>query len=395
MTDQWDDFLSSVKPGDSVDKIIGMIYGHALGDAVGLVTEFKFKRDRVKVEFPYTTPIRDFPLCDWTDDTDHLILVMRSLVENEFRLEPKDIAAKLKEWVSTGFKELGDTRGIGLGGTMSMVISHPKFLEDPLISSSTIWHNSGKKLAANGSLMRTSIIGAIPNPELCESFATQLSMITHVDPRCVTSCVLQSLVIGGLIHGNLTAAEDVDQLLTDAVSSARRYITVDSEPAIFEEMRHQPTPKAYHDPTFKSRDEELSYWVELAYTKSISELHLDDMVKFGYVFKCLGCSIYALQVIRTAVKHSLKPSFKKFVVRIAEECGDADTNAAVAGATLGAYLGYSQLPTDWIKALPNREWLNEHIMQFITSCKKKFTRPEEPVVALELPEPLVEDPFVL
>lgn len=57
--------------------------------------------------------------------------------------------------------------------------------------------------------------------------------------------------------------------------------------------------------------------------------------------------------------------FKKFIILLASEAGDADTNSAVAGATMCAYLGYSALPRDWIEALPNRAWLNNIIMDYI------------------------------
>lgn len=360
----WDKIIKTVQPGSSIDKIIGTIYGHALGDAIGLITEFKFKRDKPKIEFPYKEPIRGFPVCDWTDDTDHLILVMLSMIENEFKFNSLDIAKKLKDWVGTGFKELGDTVGQGLGGTMNMVLTHPKFLENPAQAANEIWYNSGKKLASNGSLMRTSIIGALPHPVMIEKWAAMLSSITHADPRCITSCVIQSLIVGNLIYRGAKLPSHVDIILMESVKIACKYITEDNT-VVFEEMRHQPTPKAYLDTNFKNREDELSYWVQTAYTKNIGDLNLDEMVKIGYVFKCLACSIYTLQVIKMALTESKVPSFKKVIIKIASECGDADTNCAVAGATLGAYLGYSKLPQEWINALPNKDWLNNIIATFI------------------------------
>src|SRR6202012_1654664 len=152
----------SQSDGSIVDKIKGMIFGHALGDAVGLITEFKFKCDRIDITFPYKEQIRRFPICDWTDDTDHLVLVIMSLIENDMNLNECDIAKKIYNWSKDGFPELGDTVGEGLGGSINMVINHDTFLTDPVQASRMIWHNSGKKLAANGSMMRTSIIGTYP-----------------------------------------------------------------------------------------------------------------------------------------------------------------------------------------------------------------------------------------
>lgn len=355
----------SLEPGSLADKIFGVVYGHALGDAVGLITEFKFKRDKPTINFPYEEPVRDFPVCDWTDDTDHLILVMQSMIDNQFRLNNTDIAERLKNWVSTGFKELGDTVGLGLGGTMNMVINHAKFLENPNEAAAEIWNNSGKKLASNGSLMRTSIVGTMPNFNAVEFWAAELSKITHTDPRCVSACVLQSSLVHGIVYRTVTTPENIDALLQASVNAARKYITAEAEPVIF------------GDPTFKTRDEELSHWMQLAYTKCIGDLRLDDMVKIGYVFKCLGCSIYALQVIKYALKNNRTPSFRKFILKLASECGDADTNCAVAGAVMGSYLGYSNLPQDWINALPNRGWLNNIVVNYINALTRGTPIPQK------------------
>jgi hypothetical protein len=90
---------------------------------------------------------------------------------------------------------------------------------------------------------------------------------------------LQSLIVGNVIHREFTKPEDIDKMLTDCVKTVRTYID--------EKLQ-------VYDKKFKSLDEELSYWVETAYTKNISELHLDDMLKLDYTFKCLSCGIYAL-----------------------------------------------------------------------------------------------------
>lgn len=40
---------------------------------------------------------------------------------------------------------------------------------------------------------------------------------------------------------------------------------------------------------------------------------------------------------------------------------DADTNAAVAGALLGARIGYNKLPKEWIEGIKYKKFLNERI----------------------------------
>jgi ADP-ribosylglycohydrolase len=50
-----------------------------------------------------------------------------------------------------------------------------------------------------------------------------------------------------------------------------------------------------------------------------------------------------------AVTHA--SSFAEGVQRIVHEGGDADTNAAVAGALLGARYGFSVIPSEWVTGL--------------------------------------------
>lgn len=81
-------------------------------------------------------------------------------------------------------------------------------------------------------------------------------------------------------------------------------------------------------------------------------------------------------------KHSSQP-FMETIGAVTREGGDADTydlkyscpfttktqpkirNAAVAGALLGAYQGYSSLPCDWIMHMPHQEWLHERVDMFL------------------------------
>lgn len=358
--------LMDVEPGSYLDRLLGMIYGHALGDAVGLQSEFKSADEDVKIEFPYANAIRDYPKCDWTDDTDHLILAMQSLTENNMKFSPIDFARRLAFWSDNGFPELGDTIGLGLGGTTEMVIKHKKFLTEPMTAAEEIWINAGRRIAPNGSLMRTSIIGAL-SPHDVENTAVALCKVTHPDPRCIAACVFQSLAIYKLLNGH---AADIDTLITECAHESQKYVHgTDAKAPPEIERRIRGVPRQFTDARFSDHEQEFLHYVDLAYSSGLDALELDDSVRLGYVFKCLGCSIYALQMIHLAKKYNKTPSFKKFIAQLALEAGDADTNCAVAGATLGAYLGYSKLPPDWIAALPNRKWLNVIIAKFVAASQ--------------------------
>jgi len=372
-------FLKSIQPGSPIDKIVGMLYGQALGDAVGLRTEFQFKEDEPDVTFPYTEQVRGFPVCDWTDDTDHMIICAQSMTACKFKFTPTDIAQRLKTWVKTGFAELGDTAGLGCGGTMNLVINHEEFLTNPANAAGDVWVRSGKKLAANGSLMRNCVTGVFQASSECEKWASDMSLISHADSRCVSSCVLHSLLLQGLIYAPIRTHEHIDQLLEHAIAIAKKYIDKETIPVNHEEMRGSKSP------VFKTREDEMSHWVRMAYTGRIEELRLDDIGKIGYVFKCLACAIYVLQVIKMALKTRHVPSFKKVMYKISAECGDADTNCAVAGSVLGAYLGYTRLPQDWITAMPHHQWLGDIAVKFIHTLVDRENPANDSSVPADVP----------
>ncbi|KAK6175936.1 hypothetical protein SNE40_014310 [Patella caerulea] len=75
---------------------------------------------------------RKWELNDWTEESDHMILLLQSLVENNGEIVPIDFAKRLMDWTEHGFPELGDERGIGLCHVCKNVISHPQFSEEPL-----------------------------------------------------------------------------------------------------------------------------------------------------------------------------------------------------------------------------------------------------------------------
>jgi ADP-ribosylglycohydrolase len=80
------------------------------------------------------------------------------------------------------------------------------------------------------------------------------------------------------------------------------------------------------------------------YAESLEHLKLDEPNRIGYVYKCLGSAIVSLRMAMRALACrddpiSAETVFEELIVNLIMEGGDADTNAAVAGAVLGAYLG--------------------------------------------------------
>jgi ADP-ribosylglycohydrolase len=137
------------------NKLRGCIVGGALGDAIGLFTEFlsaQQSRDqygpnpRFKLRPPappgFQTMFMDrhravFEEAGWTDDTDQSLLILMSFLHNGGNgkgIDTLDFAKRLKHWVQFGFRPL-DRMPLGLGRTVRSVVSDSKFLDDPLAKS--------------------------------------------------------------------------------------------------------------------------------------------------------------------------------------------------------------------------------------------------------------------
>ena len=89
---------------------------------------------------------------------------------------------------------------------------------------------------------------------------------------------------------------------------------------------------------------------------ALRALELDDGPSIGYTYKCLGAGLWAL---RSA------SDFKTTIRAVISEGGDADTNAAVAGALLGCRIGFSALPGEWVAQLEHRSWLEAHTQKML------------------------------
>jgi ADP-ribosylglycohydrolase len=349
------------------DKVIGTIFGSALGDAIGLYTEFLSKELAFKayptMKFSLvepTTPFRKdghrnkFSLRSWTDDTDHALLLLLAYLHrnNKESPSPTDFASRLQIWVKQGLRCL-DTLPLGLGATVGSVVLDKTFLDNPQASAYKRWAASGFHNAANGSLMRTHPIALMTlDKPLSDTFTitAELSLVTHPDPRCVVSCCISVGLIRGLILGNITQEQDIDKLIN---------VTLEWYEA-WREEKLKTLPEDDHrreDPRLDLQELEKHIKME-----SLSDLQLDDSQKMGYVLKALGTGILLLrQAMRKVAANSGLDielhSFEELITSLIMEGGDADTNACVAGALLGAYLGYKALPLHWRDGLKYGPWL--------------------------------------
>ena len=145
-----------------IDKIKGIIYGQAIGDALGLGTEGMTDED---MAWKYPNGIRHYSeifqdrhrkrwkIGDWTDDTDMMLCIANAVIKDR-GVNLTSIAKKFKEWA--------DGEPMGIGENTYKVLMIGDYVEKPLEVSKKVWEMSNRQAAANGGLMRTSIVGLFP-----------------------------------------------------------------------------------------------------------------------------------------------------------------------------------------------------------------------------------------
>ena len=87
---------------------------------------------------------------DWTDDTDMMLCILDSFVACQ-KVDILDIARRFKEWMMNG--------GMGIGRHTYNVMALGDYTSNPQKAAEIIWKMGKKKAAANGAVMRTSVVG--------------------------------------------------------------------------------------------------------------------------------------------------------------------------------------------------------------------------------------------
>lgn len=294
------------------DKFKGTLFGQAIGDALGLGTEFMTKAE-VKRYYPdgladYSQIVQDCHRArwrkgDWTDDTDMTMCIVQAIIDDR-ELRPLSVARNFKQW----FRHVP----MGIGRHTCNVLSIGDYTEKPEMVAEKVWEMSRKRSAANGGVMRTSVIGLLG--ENVEKYAAEICRLTHADPRCVGSCAIVSLMVHSLVY------KDEILPIETLVKIGNRY------------------------------DKRIEPYLRMSWENSLDALVLDDESTMGYTLKTMSAGLWSLYHCS---------SFEDGLLAVANAGGDADTNGAVAGSLLGARFGYENIPERFIKGLARGNVLEE------------------------------------
>ena len=343
---------------------VGALLGMAVGDALGTTYEFE------GIEQPDYPTLATGPATDVvgggpfglepgqiTDDTQMAICIARSLAAKR-DLDVLDIATRYVAWFQHAF-DVGNQTGAALRAIENG--------ESVSTAGRKVWHASGRRAAGNGSLMRTAPIGVWFSHAHAKTRWAHLveasiadSLITHADPRCAIACAaFNAALSAGIVANESQKHPDMPRLTAAEIAAAQLDHAKRGIPIAAERLR-----EAYED----NRDdvalvdaavEDLQRDLELAASDNprIYRVDLDMRKMAGFV----------RVAFRLAFWHLMNtPSWRAAIVDVASRGADSDTNAAIAGALLGARDGVRAIPRDWIDRVLGAkqpgpdEWADAH-----------------------------------
>jgi ADP-ribosylglycohydrolase len=287
---------------DLEERVVGSCLGLALGDALGAPFEFLRGRNVPDPLPALERPWLDQPPGSTTDDTALARNLMRSLAERG-GLDLADVTARHVAWYRSEPPDVGTITG--------RVLRRVANGEDATAAARAVWEERGPEVSAgNGSVMYCAPLGlAYANrPNELAALAPALSGLTHFDERCKTAVLAITLTSAALVRG--ADAHDAARMAADAVLE-------------------------------REGGEELEFLVDAAGSKR--QIDGPDQ---GFVLFTAAIALQAL------LREGDAETELRRVVSLG---GDTDTNAAVAGALLGARDGVDGLPKRWLQRLRDRD----------------------------------------
>jgi ADP-ribosylglycohydrolase len=298
----------------------GALLGLAVGDALGTTLEF----ERPVMQMPWRLldgPHRDItgggPFSvepgQTTDDT-QMATCLASSIAVHGRFVREDVVRAYREWELHAF-DIGNLTAAALERS-----------GDDGHGGRRAWEASGCRSAGNGSLMRTAPIGAL----LCNDVAARReaslaeSAITHFDPRCQLACAAFNAAIARAV-----ASADAPGCAFSVHSAAGLELRAAAE-------------------LLRERHPELVAEIDGAEEALAEDLYLatlDDPALWEMLHEAQGFVRVSFRLAFWYLLHA--PSFEAALVDVVNRGGDADTNAAITGALLGAYHGADAIPERW------------------------------------------------
>jgi ADP-ribosylglycohydrolase len=315
-------------------RVLGCLLGGATGDAVGTTNEFATLRGLpdypVLVSGPQTDLLGGGPFRlapgEVTDDTQMAAALATSLHERGL-FDPGDALARYRHWSRFAFD---------IGGQTAAALSPEPVEGDPFAGARSAWVARSRNAAGNGALMRCWPLAVRYRDESEALLLAALSdaALTHYDPRCLLASAAMVAAVAAMLRGEGTGA---------AAPAAREALHRGAE-RLADLFGHRPEEIAAAVEALK---EDLR--AARSPNPGVHGPNLDMVRDQGFVRVAFRLAFWHLH-------HA--PNYRAAMLDLANRGGDADTNACIAGALIGARDGIDAIPKSWLVAVINAEMRN-------------------------------------
>lgn len=300
---------------DLSSRAQGAFLGLAAGNALGLPFETVWPAD--KIWAATRGKIREIPETErdtaWDDETAHAVIVAETLAQTG-EVDPADLASRLLAW--------RDENGRGMGILVEKLLDEVEGEVPVLEASEELCERLGRNWSAgNGALVRAIpvAIAARGDRTRLVRLARDAARTTHWNPLCVGSTIGLALAL----------ADTFDENPLDL-------------PALADEIFPMEFPVLVPQAISGAR-------------LPVSTFQLDGKQK-SYTLKALQVGLWALHA---------EGSVEEILEQVILKGGDTDTNAAIAGACLGARYGVEAIPARWIEALHQPERIRKAALDLL------------------------------
>ena len=284
-----------------ISRARGALLGLVAGNQLGVPTEHLGTPEAIRNAFPagvvdLAPPPKNSP---YDDDAAMALLLGESLLASR-DFDAADVARRWVKWMKV------DGRGIGVTTRRALTLIDRG--KEPFEAGRLANQENPGRSAGNGSVMRCIPVALRyhDSVERLIRVSTQQAAITHADERCTWGAAAVNLAARELLHGNIYFIEEVLHKIGDRA------------------------PRALRDAIHRvPREQE-------------SNLPIAVPEEAGYVIHCVEIAFWFVAHDRT---------LEEALTYLVQAGGDTDTNAAVAGALLGARYGEAALPPRWVDQL--------------------------------------------
>jgi ADP-ribosyl-[dinitrogen reductase] hydrolase len=299
------------------NAIHGALFGVAIGDALGVLAEFKSRTTLLM------QPVQDFegykshnqPPGTFSDDSSLTFCLAESLCAG---FDLNDVADRFIRWKEDAYWTAGGLV-FDIGMTTNNAISRLRSVTRPALAGDFEENCNG-----NGSLMRIlPLLFYIRDFDIDKRFelTKEVSSITHAHIRSVIACFYYLEYALELLKGkdkqsayNATAKLVVDYLINKRIEKR--------EIDLFDSLL----------------------------IEDITKQSVDNISSSGYVLSTLTAAMYCFMTT---------DSYQEAVLMAVNLGSDADTTAAVTGGLAGLYYGYETIPEKWRHEIRKKEEIND------------------------------------